>query len=199
MEHHRHNFMLCSDGRSLFVIGGNCQGVYKSVVEQYVIKQGRWVARRSMDHAVSAGAAVVLEGRIYVSGGQNERGINRSFCRYNIKTDSWQDCPPMQHSRMDHAMCCNRNKLYVIGGYDKNIVRAFDVATTEIFDIDTNQWSSLSDTAPKLSGVFSCQVGKLVYVAGGFSYDENKKRSEVWCFNVELNEWTVIARLFAQR
>ena len=197
MEHFRHHFMLCSDGRSLFAIGGNCQGVYKSVVEQFVVKLRRWVTRRSMDHSVSAGAAVVLDNRIFVSGGQNERGIIRSMCRYNIKTDQWQDCPPMQHARMDHFMCCSKQKLYVIGGYDKNIARAFDVATIEVFDVETSQWTSLSDPAPKLSGVESCQVGKCVYVAGGFSYDENRKRSEVWCYDVDTGEWTIIARLFA--
>lgn len=195
MEQPRHHFILCSDGRSLYAIGGYCNGIYKSVVEQFAPKHNRWVTRKSMDHGLSAGAATVLDGRIFVCGGQNERGIMRSLCRYTIKTDQWHDCPPMYHPRMDHTMCSYGQRLFVVGGYDKNIIKAFDVNKIEVFDLETNQWSVVAECGPKISGIYSCQVGMFVYIVGGFSYDENKKRSEVWCYNIEVNEWKVIAKL----
>ena len=197
MEEPRHHFILCSDGRSLFAIGGYCNGVYKNVVEQFVPKHGRWVKRKSMIFGVSAGAATVLDGRIYVCGGQNERGIRRCLWRYTIKTDTWHECLPLHYARMDHTMCSAGNKLYAIGGYDKNIIKAFDINKIECYDTDTSQWSIVMECAPKISGIYSCQVGALVYIVGGFSYDENKKRSEVWCYNIETNEWQVIAKLVA--
>ena len=197
MQEPRHHFVLCSDGYSLFAIGGYCNGIYKSVVEKYSPRSGHWTIKKSIDHGISAGASAVVGERIYIGGGQNERGISRSMSRYNIKNDTWHDCPPMNYARMDHTMCSYAGKIYAIGGYDKNIIKAFDVNKVECFDLETNQWSIIQEVAPKFSGIYSCQVGANVYVVGGFSYDENKKRSEMWCYNVESAKWHVVSRLVA--
>ena len=195
MSEPRHRFTLVSDGNSLFAIGGYCNGQYKNVVEQYILKEDRWVQRAVIDIRLSAAAAAACNGGIYVSGGQTDRGISRLVFRYDASTDTWTLKAPMLHPRMDHAMCAHNKRLYVIGGYDKNIVKAYDVNRVECYDTELDQWSVMYDNSPKLSGMYVCLVGMCAYTVGGFTYDENKKRNEVWCYNLETNKWHVVARM----
>lgn len=195
LQEARHNFTLCSDGRSLFAIGGYSNGTYKSIVEQYLVQNDKWVMKKPMDIPLSSAASVVHDGTVFVSGGQNDMGITRLLTCYNVKTDTWKDCAPMLYSRMDHTIACYGNRIWAIGGYNKNIVKAIDVSKVECFDIETNQWSIVCDKSPKLSGITACPVGNKVYIVGGFSYDENRKKSDVWCFHVEAAEWFVVTKL----
>lgn len=196
MSEPRHRFTLVSDGSSLFAIGGYCNGQYKNVVEQYILCENRWMQRASVDIRLSAAAAAAIPGGfIYLSGGQTDRGISRLVFRYQVNNDTWNSCSPMLHPRMDHAMCSYKNKLYVMGGYDKNIVKAYDINRVECYDIEVDQWNVVFENSPKISGMYTCLVGPVAYMAGGFTYDENKKRSEVWCYDFETNKWHVIARL----
>ena len=195
MQEPRHHFTLVSDGASIFAIGGYCSGSFKNVVEQYKVHEDQWITKSPMDVRLSAAASASHEGKIFVSGGQTDRGISRCVWCYHIGIDRWYGKSSMLQARMDHAMCCYDNKLFVIGGYDKNIIKAYDVDTVEVYDIETDQWSVVREGGPKISGIYSCLIGTKVYTVGGFSYDENKKRNEVWCYDIATNEWHCISRI----
>lgn len=197
MREPRHHFTLVADSRSIFAIGGYSNGVFKSVVEQYVLQEDKWVIRAPLDTRLSAAAAAVYRGRIYVTGGQSDKGILRSTWCYQMGADVWCHRAPLVKNRMDHAMCCYGKKIFAVGGYDKNIIKAFDVNTVECYDVITNQWCTVFENAPKISGISSCLIGCKLYVVGGFTYDENKKRSEVWSYNFDSSEWQVVARIHA--
>ena len=195
MQEPRHHFTLISDGRSLFAIGGYCSGTYKNAVEKYLVEEDRWVAKTSLDVKLSAAASAMHEGKIYVSGGQTDRGISRCMWCYDIQLDRWIGKDSLLQPRMDHGMCCYKDKLYVIGGYDKNIIKAYDIDSIECYDVKTNQWSLLAEGCPRLSGIASCLIGSRVYMVGGFTYDDNKKRKEVMSYDIENDEWHVVAHL----
>ena len=195
MKDARYHFTLVADGLSIFAIGGFCSGSYKNITEQYLVGEDTWVYRAPIEMKVSAAASTVLDGKVYVSGGQTERGVSRCVWCYDIALDKWTAKSSMLHQRMEHAMCSHKNKLYVIGGYSKNIIKAYDIDTVDCYDVGTDQWSSILDNSMKISSIYSCMIGSKVYMVGGFSYDDNKKRNDVLCYDVECNEWKVIAKL----
>ena len=197
LQEARHNFTLCSDGKSVFAIGGYCNGMYMDIVEQYMLKHNRWICKTPMSTRLSSAASTVHDGNIFVSGGQNDTGISRHLFCYSIRSDCWKECASMVFPRMDHAMAYHKNHIWVFGGYNKNIVKAFDINKVECYNIEMNQWTIVHENTPKISGISSCSVGNLLYIVGGFSYDENKKKSDIWCYNIETNEWQVIAKLMA--
>ena len=195
MREPRHHFTLVSDSSSIFAIGGYSNGTFKSVVEQYLLHEDKWVACAPIDTRVSAAAAAIHRGKIYVTGGQTDKGILRTMWCYQMASDVWCHRASLLKGRMDHAMCSYGKKLFVVGGYDKSIIKAFDVNTVECYDVFTNQWCTVFEGGPKVSGMSACLVGANLYMVGGFTYDENKKRNEVWCYNLERSEWQVVARI----
>ena len=78
MQEPRHHFVLVGDNKSLYAIGGYCNGAYRNVVEQYMVAEDQWVYRSPIGANLSAAAAAYYKGRIYLSGGQNEQGITKS-------------------------------------------------------------------------------------------------------------------------
>ncbi|KAK2181904.1 hypothetical protein NP493_370g06016 [Ridgeia piscesae] len=195
MQEPRHHFTQVSDGRSIFAIGGYCSGTFKNTVEQYLVDQDKWIVKTPLDVRLSASAATVHDGKVFLSGGQTDQEISRCLWCYNITSDTWHSRACMMMARMDHAMCCHDNRLYVLGGYDKNIIKAFDVNTVEAYDTETDQWSVVHENSPKISGVHCSMVAALVYLVGGFTYDENKKRDDVFCYNIETNKWKVVTKM----
>ena len=195
MQEPRHHFTLCAAANSLYAIGGFCSGTYKNIVEQYVVADSRWVYKCPLEVKLSAPASAAHNANIFVSGGQTDRGITRCLWLYDTKWDKWYGKPPMSQSRMDHAMSCFNNQLFVVGGYDKNIFKAFDVTTVECYNIETEQWSIVLENAPKLSSIHSCLIGHKMIMVGGFSYDDNKKKSDISCYDIKSNQWSVVTRL----
>ena len=101
----------------------------------------------------------------------------------------------MLMGRMDHAMVSHNNRLYVFGGYDKNIIKAFDRDTIDSYDMSQEQWSTIKTNCPKMSSIYACLIGPKVYIVGGFSYDENKKHKDVTSYDLERGEWETVARI----
>lgn len=195
LQEPRHHFAFVTDGKTLYAIGGYCNGVFKNVVEQYAVAENRWLPKSPVEIRVSAAAAAALHGKIYLTGGQTDRGASRGVYCYDAQRDTWQSRCQLLQARMEHAMCAHGDRLYVFGGYSKNIIRAYDVNTVESYHADTDQWTIVVDNAPKISGIHCCVVDTDVYIAAGFTYDENKKQREVWAFSLTRNEWRVVARL----
>ena len=195
LQEPRHHFAFVPNGKTLYAIGGYCNGVFKNVVEQYLVNENKWRSRSPVEIRVSAAAAASLNGYIYLTGGQTDRGASRSVFSYDPMKDQWQEKMPLLQARMEHAMCAFENKLYVFGGYSKNIIRAYDVNTVEAYNVDTAQWTVVVENTPKISGIHCCLVDTDIYIAAGFTYDENKKTREVWTFSLTKNEWRTVARL----
>lgn len=195
MREPRHHFTLVASGCSLFAIGGYCNGVYKNIVEQYHLKENRWVQRTPVDIRLSASAGVEHAGKIFLIGGQTDKGIIRTLWCYQTSSDTWIAKASMKRGRVDHSAVIYNNKIFAMGGYDKNMIKAYDINTVECYDIETNQWCTVFEGSPKISGINACLVGSAVYMIGGFSYDENTKRNEIWCYNLEKHDWHVVSRI----
>eukprot|EP00457_Paulinella_chromatophora_P002116 gb/GEZN01002120.1/.p1 GENE.gb/GEZN01002120.1/~~gb/GEZN01002120.1/.p1 ORF type:complete len:517 (+),score=71.32 gb/GEZN01002120.1/:70-1620(+) len=77
-----------------------------SLVERFDLKSNTWEPVGSMVYPRSYCAAAVLNGHIYVSGGQdNDGSILSSVERYDPSRDKWKVVEPMTGARWGHAMC----------------------------------------------------------------------------------------------
>ena len=84
----------------------------------------------------------------------------------------------------------NNNKIYVFGGFDPNF---FVLATTQIYDIASNTWSTgapMPDTAGRYfpAAVYYPGNGK-IYVMGGFDGATFSEQSQTSEYDPVANTW----------
>ena len=94
---------------------------------------------------------------------------------FNTKNEEWSQGPSMNQKRRNHACFYDdqTNSVFVAGGYNGNYL-----ASTEQWNLDTNQWISTPDLPHCLgfsAGVAS-KSGRFVgFVAGGYNGDVTNK------------------------
>ena len=89
---------------------------------------------------------------------------------FNATTEEWSQGPSLNQKRYDHACFYDdrTNSVFVAGGYDYPNT----LATTEQWNLDTNQWISTPDLPEPLSssaGVASKSSHFVGFVAGGYA------------------------------
>jgi N-acetylneuraminic acid mutarotase len=113
------------------------------------------------------GAALGLDGKIYVAGGEltnNTSPYLNQLEAYDPVADTWSEKAPMPTARFGLGLATAPNgKLYAIGGYNGSYL-----ATVEVYDPTTDQWSTAQSmpTARVWLGVATAPNG-LIYAVGG--------------------------------
>ena len=141
---------------------------------QYDPANDSWKAVAPMPEPRQAGAAVEVNGKIYVIGGR----VGAAFISiasdislveiYNPATDTWE--PPgarMPTARSAVASAVYNAKIYVAGGewQDPVVQTAFRVF--EVYDPATNTWSVLPPMATPRHGVAGAVIGNRFYAVSG--------------------------------
>ena len=88
----------------------------------------------------SGGAYCNYENCLYFSGGQEYIKEASKLLLSVSKNDQSQNAkklPPMKHPHWNHSMVANKDKIYVIGGYNSN--------KCEVYDIISKTWSEMPD------------------------------------------------------
>ena len=93
------------------------------------------------------------------------------------------------------------DRIYAAAGRTSDVVGFIDstIAVVDVFDIETEKWSSLSD-APiptERAGTPTAAVGKYVIVAGGEGF--GKAWSETEALDTETGTWYSLDHLNVQR
>lgn len=96
---------------------------------------------------------LVHDNLLYVMGGTNRHNeVLSSVERYNFKTDTWEQLPPMLEPRASPSVASANGKIYVFGGDQINEVNFYrartSVASVECYDPLTNTWTQ-SHTLPE--------------------------------------------------
>ena len=96
---------------------------------------------------ISPGVAA-LDKKIYVTGGQDSKGMTSADC-YDPDTNTWSQVANMKIARKGHSLVGLHGRLYAIGG-DHYVVRrngrfyAGDYPyTIEVYDADKDTWTLL--------------------------------------------------------
>ena len=140
-------------------------------------------------------SAAVFEGRIVVSGGYNDDGRLDTVEAYDHVADTWTNMPDMTQFRCHHKSVAVKNKLFVIGDYDKS---------NEVFDSFTNKFTLVDapqrfeDRLDKPNEVITTSNKILVFCNYGvvLVYDLNKDEwSEESCEATKNTEYFSCAKL----
>ena len=87
---------------------------------------------------------------------------------FNTETEEWTQGPTMKEKRELHVCFYDSksNSIHIIGGWNGNN----NLATTEKWNLDTNQWEStpsLPEPLNSAAGVASKSIDYIGFVAGG--------------------------------
>ena len=145
-----------------------------------------WTQKADMPTARFACAASVVNGKIYVIGGEQVHNDPTPFTVvevYDPATDTWERKADMPTGREGLATAVVDGKIYAIGGQRGAHVM---VSTVEVYDPATDSWEKKTDmpTARQI-----CAVGMVdgkIYVIGG--------KSGVLCFST-VEEYDAIPPL----
>jgi N-acetylneuraminic acid mutarotase len=105
---------------------------------------------------------------------------------------SWDQLPDMPVGKWEPASLVLDDKLYVLGGYENDVVSSRRV---DVFDPADGSWTQLQDCPSRVSHVDLVADGNGFWFAGGMKDKPTRKIkdhiiAEVWYFNLELDRYT---------
>ena len=105
---------------------------------------------------------------------------------------SWEQLPDMPVGKWEPASLVLDDKLYVLGGYENDVVSSRRV---DVFDPADGSWTQLQDSPSRVSHVDLVADGNGFWFAGGMKDKPTRKIkdhiiAEVWYFNLELDRYT---------
>lgn len=156
-----------------------------STVEEYDPASDRWAKKTPMLSARLNFRTEVIDGKIYVLGGNNGKGApSSSMEEYDPKSNKWTEKASMSVGRMNLQTEVIDEKIYAIGGIG-NYVEF--LSSVEEYDPKTNKWTTKSSmSVPRAQFETTVMNGK-IYVMGGNS--DNRVLSSVEEYNPKTNEW----------
>lgn len=145
----------------LYVCGGyqelvgldNPLGMNINRVERFSPASGQWEELPPMPTARHGCAAATVEGKIYVVGGEGDKGTLDTVEMFNPVLGTWRSLPPMLNPRSACAAVAAFGKLYVFGGKGRKEL----LNTAEVFNPATGTWAALAQMPTARSG---CAAGK---------------------------------------
>lgn len=143
---------LVASGGRLYAIGGATTPVdlpldtVSNVVEEFDPATQSWRTRAPMPTARALAAAVELDGRIVVAGGDAVRGYTSfdpvtAVESYDPATDTWTALPPLPRARARVHAFVFQGRLYV-GGDEVHLTGTTD--ELDVYDPVANAWSVLA-------------------------------------------------------
>lgn len=156
-----------------------------------------WTSQLADPTAREYAASAVLDGKLYVAGGQitnsgTPPGPATSIMEvYDPATNTWSMATPMPTARMGLTLTAYNGKLYAIGGttagYSTNAV-----GTVEIYDPISTLWTTgnpmVVARAFAAASYTPTPVGNLIIVAGGEAAD-GRILSDVEAYNLDSQAW----------
>ena len=125
-----HCSSVCND--MIYVIGGStAECTFPPAVGVYNPATNMWSTGRDMIGPVSAPAAAVASGYIYVIGGYDGGTSSKRVRRYDPFSDTWAIRSDLQKERSFFGAAVINNRIYAIGG-----VSPTPIATVEEYQLD---------------------------------------------------------------
>lgn len=176
------------DGCLYAVAGRNNTGPLSSA-ERYRVDRNKWESIADLPHPVCAHAGAPCSGKLYVAGGFASDGFQRGVYCYEPKENKWEPKPKLKTERGLHCMVAYKERLYCIGGNNKTNGARRDVLSTEMFDINTEQWSDVAPLFAGQSEAGASLVEGKIYVVGGHTWRERKDVRTVACYDPDRDVW----------
>jgi len=178
--------------RTLYVLGGQESGGDEaSSVEIYDSLTNSWVAGPQLPEARCQAAAAVLDGKMYVMGGEQLLTTLSDVRVLDPQVGTWEAVAPMATARQGFTSAAVGGKLYAIGGYDK---RGRSQTSVEAFDPQTGVWTEVAPMPTARDFLGAAVLHGQIYVIGGESVSENDDflgiKDTVGVYDPATNAWT---------
>ena len=144
--------------------------------------------------------AASLNGLLYVCGGSKRSlGLvkfgSKHMFSYNPKTNSWQKCAPMIHSRAALCTVAAGQHIYAIGGEGENGAPKNKV---ERFDPRSNKWKIVAPMTHARKSHCGVTFKKKIFVFGGVTGNSRSTHSAEM-YDIGDNQWQEISNMQVPR
>ncbi|MGH7151854.1 MAG: Kelch repeat-containing protein [Planctomycetota bacterium] len=120
-------------------VAGPAGSPSESVVEAFDLATGAWnPAPPPLPNATRDAAAVALNGKLYVLGGEDGGVFRNSVVSFDPAANAWSAQPPMLQGRSLFAAVAYGGRIYVFGGFDGS-----PLAACERYDPAAGAWTPI--------------------------------------------------------
>jgi DNA-binding CsgD family transcriptional regulator len=157
----------------------------------------RWGQRAAMFTARSRAAAGLVDGRLYVVGGENAAGDSDVAEVYDPAFDSWRQLKPRPVAARAAAAAGLGAALYVVGGCtgEGDGVSALD--RVDLYDPAAGAWAPLAPLPGPRCGLALAAHSERLFAIGG--WDGDKMSAAVFAYHPLTQRWQALAPLPAPR
>lgn len=165
-----------------------------SCVERFDSFSQYWTTVSSLHQARSGLGVAVLEGMIYVVGGEKDSMIFDCTERYDPVTKQWAAVASLNFPRCGVGVCPCHGALYALGGWIGSEIGK----TMERYDPTENKWEIIGNMAVPRYYFGCCELQGFIYVIGGISAEGMELRSaEV--YDPISHRWTALPVMVTRR
>lgn len=190
-------------GDTFYLMGGETAGGARNVTcWKLDIPGNTWSSIADMPHngsgngGVSNIDAAALGTDIYLIGGYNGAAGSTRVLRYDTVGDTWTEetgdpCPVAVYA---NACVAAGGKIYVIGGNQGGAVSG----GVQIYDPSAasgSRWSTGASMSVARQYPGSCEIGGMVYVAGGIGTSTTDQKTSAEVYDPGSNTWTTLASM----
>ena len=134
-------------------------------------------------------AAAVLDGMMYIFGGEGATGLLDDIWKYDPSSNTWTECTSggasLPAERKTHSATTVGDKIYVGGGIDIGDTAVGDFWS---YDPSTGDWEILLDHPGPCAGHGALPFGGDIYMFGGYG-GCGYYRNDVQRYDISANNW----------
>uniref|UniRef100_A0A3P9IWW4 Intracisternal A particle-promoted polypeptide n=1 Tax=Oryzias latipes TaxID=8090 RepID=A0A3P9IWW4_ORYLA len=165
-----------------------------SCVERFDTFNQYWTTVSSLHQARSGLGVAVLEGMIYVVGGEKDSMIFDCTERYDPVTKQWAAAASLNFPRCGVGVCPCHGALYALGGWIGSEIGK----TMERYDPEENKWEVIGSMAVPRYYFGCCELQGLIYVIGGIS-DEGMELRSAEMYDPISRRWSALPVMVTRR
>lgn len=189
--------------KNIYVIGGSRRELGSAwtrsectyqTVECFDTFTCEWKRTASMEIGRILPGIAILNGRIFVCGGEVDSQILANGEVYDPSEDSWVSIATMMVPRCEFGLCALEGCLYAFGGWVGEDIGG----SIEVYDPGLNEWRMQGTMQePRFSmGIVSYQG--LIYIVGGCTHSR-RHMQELVAYNPVISEWTTLSSMLVPR
>jgi N-acetylneuraminic acid mutarotase len=197
----RSNCVAATIGDRPYVVGGLAEvgGVFEVIdsVHRFNPDKRRWEERRSLPRPRGFGGAAAFGGRLYVVGGEDNRGLSQSVDAYDPQSNEWiagvTELPGPGRKLL--GVVATERYIFAIGGFADQDLKE-PLKSVQRYDPVANKWQGVAPLNQRRGnfGAAAFGAGRYILVVGGVDVSSSGRRklrtSEV--YDVETDEWHVL-------
>ncbi|XP_051555492.1 actin-binding protein IPP [Myxocyprinus asiaticus] len=165
-----------------------------SCVERFDSFSQYWTTVSSLHQARSGLGVSVLEGMIYVVGGEKDSMIFDCTERYDPVTKQWAAVASLNYPRCGVGVCSCHGALYALGGWIGSEIGK----TMERYDPAENKWEVIGSMAVPRYYFGCCELQGFIYVIGGIS-DEGTELRTAEVYDPISRRWSALPIMVTRR